>query len=193
MQKIVEVLLSAITPFELLMGKLIGSVFVALTLGAVYLLPGAGLLIWRGYAEAVSLEFLLWFPVFLLLTLLSLGAIWASIGAACAELRDTQNFAGVAVMALMIPFIFSMVILESPHTPFAAISSVLPTFYPFLMTIRLLAPPGPEWWQLWGGLVINFAFTAFMVWAGARIFRRGLLSQGTTPSFRKMVAWIWED
>lgn len=192
MQKIMEVLLSAVTPYEMLMGKLIGSVFVSVTLGIVYIFPGLGFLFWRGYADAVPADLLFWFPVFLLLTLFSIGAIWASIGAACSELRDTQNFAGVAVMVLMGPFIFAMVILESPHTPFAVVSSMLPAFYPFLMTIRLLAAPGPEWWQLWGGLAVNLVFTVFTVWAGARIFRRGLLAQGSTPGFRRMLAWIRE-
>ncbi len=192
MQKIVEVLLASVSPWQLMAGKLLGSVAVALTLAAVYIAPSIGFLFWRGYADEIPLSILAWFPVFLLITLLSLGSVWAAIGAACSELKDTQNFAGLAVFLLIVPLILAVVILESPHAPFAVITSILPACYPFLMTIRLLAPPGPETWQLGLGLLLNLAFVVGVLWAGSRIFRRGILSQGNTPSLRSIVRWIFE-
>lgn len=192
MQKILEVLLASVTPLQLMAGKLLGSVAVALTLAGVYIAPSVGFLIWRGYADEIPVSMLGWFPVFLLITLLSLGSVWAAIGAACSELKDTQNFAGLAVFLLIVPLILAMVILESPHAPFAVVTSILPACYPFIMTIRLLAPPGPEAWQLWLGLLLNLLFVGVALWAGSRIFRRGILSQGNTPTFRSMIRWVFE-
>jgi len=192
MQRIIEVLLAAVTPFELMLGKLIGSLMVSLTLGFVYLAPAIGFLLWRGHGEAIPPELFFWFPVFLILTLVSLGSVWAAIGASCAELKDTQNFAGIAIFLLVAPMLFSLVILESPHTPFASVMSIIPVFYPFLMVIRILAAPGPEAWEIWVGLLFSVLFTLFTVWAGARIFRQGILSQGKTPGIRGMLGWLRE-
>ncbi len=193
MNKIVEVLLASVTPLELMAGKLAGSVGVSLTLGFVYLIPGFIVLFWRGFGDDLPVALIPWFPVFLILTLLCLGSLWAAIGAACSELKDTQNFAGFAVLFLMLPFFIAIAILESPHTPFASWASILPMFYPFLMTIRLCTEPGPEAWQLWIGLLINILFTTFMVWSGAKIFRRGVLAQGKTPTIIGLISWLREN
>lgn len=193
MQKIVEILLASVKPVELMSGKLIGSVLVAVTLGAVYLAPSFGFLLWRGYGDEVPMVLLAWFPVFLILTLLSIGSIWAAIGAACSELKDTQNFAGFAILFLMVPFFLSLAILESPNTPFAVTTSLIPGFYPFVMTIRLCTAPGPAAWELWVGLFLSLLFTLFCIWAGARIFRRGILAQGNTPSLVGLIHWLRSD
>lgn len=192
MQKIVEILLASVTPFQLMTGKLLGSMLVASTLALVYMGPTLVFLLWQGLLSEVPAVIYYWFPVFLFITLLSLGSIWASIGAACAELKDTQNFAGIAVLFLLLPLILATVILESPHAPFAVATSLLPACYPFLMTIRLMTEPGPEAWQLWVGLLVNLVFVALSLWAGAKIFRRGILGQGTTPSLKSLVGWLFE-
>lgn len=192
MQKIVEVLLASVTPIQLMTGKLLGSMLVAGTLAVVYLAPSLAFLVWRGLLGEIPAEFFFWFPVFLLITLLSLGSVWAAIGAACAELKDTQNFAGIAVLLLILPLLLATVILESPHAPFAVVTSMLPACYPFLMTIRLMTEPGPEAWHLWAGLGINLIFVVLAILAGAKIFRRGILGQGTTPSLKSLAGWLME-
>ncbi|MGJ3242834.1 MAG: ABC transporter permease [Opitutales bacterium] len=192
MQKIAEVLLAAVTPLQLMAGKLIGSIGASLTLGLVYLAPGLLFLGMRDVLDQVPVAVWIAFPFFLLLTLLALGAVWGAIGAACSEIKDTQNFAGIAVFLLILPIFFAPVILENPDTGFARVVSLVPPFYPFLMLLRLGIPPGPPAWEVAVGLLGCLVFTGLVLWAGARIFRRGLLASGKTPSLLGLIRWIRE-
>jgi ABC-type Na+ efflux pump permease subunit len=192
MQKIAEVLLAAVTPMQLMFGKLLGSIGASLTLGLIYLAPGLLFLGMRDVLDQVPVAVWIAFPGFLLLTLLALGAVWGAIGAACSEIKDTQNFAGIAVFLLILPIFFAPVILENPETGFARAVSLVPPFYPFLMLLRLGIPPGPATWEVVVGLAGCLAFTALVLWAGARIFRRGLLASGKTPSLLGLIRWLRE-
>jgi hypothetical protein len=195
MQKIAEVLVATVDPFDLLLGKLLATAGVALTLSVIYV--GAGLVFARSsdivpaaVLDAITPATLVWYVLFQVLALLSYGAIFAAIGAACSELQDAQNLMGPLMIMLMMPMFFMMPVLQHPDSPVSRIVSLIPTATPILMMMRVSAPPGPAWWELVLALVLTGGFTLFCVWAGGRIFRIGILAQGQSPSWRRLWQWL---
>ena len=92
MAKISEVLLSSVTPFQLMLGKLFGTVLVSLTLSTLYL-SSAVFMLWKAnLLHLVPPQIFLWFLLFQLLALLIFGSLFSAVGAACSEIRDAQNF-----------------------------------------------------------------------------------------------------
>lgn len=190
MQKISEVLLSAVTPFQLMMGKLVGATMVSFTLSALYL-AGIGGLLWKlGVLNLVPPMLVPWFVLFQLLSLLIFGSISLAIGAACSEIRDAQNFMFPLMMLVMLPYFVFLPIMQSPGSAFARWFSLFPPATPSLMLLRIAIPPGPPWWEIALGVVLTTLCTIVCVWAGAKIFRIGILAQGQAPSFGKLFGWI---
>lgn len=190
MQKISEVLLSAVTPFQLMMGKLIGATMVSFTLSGLYLCGISGLLWKMGVLNLVPPTLVLWFVFFQLLALLMFGSLALAIGAACSEIRDAQNFMFPLMMMVMLPYFVFMPIMQSPGSTFARLFSLFPPATPSLLLLRIAIPPGPPWWEIALGVVLTTLFVFACVWAGAKIFRIGILAQGQAPSFAKLFRWI---
>lgn len=190
MQRIAEVLLSSVSPFQLMSGKLIGGVAVGLTFSAVYMGTLALSLSYFESAGWVAPGTYFWFFIFLILGMLAFGSLFAGLSSACQDLKDSQNFAGSVVILLVIPLVLSMVVIESPDGPFAQVLSMIPPFSIFIMMLRVSIPPGPETWEvvLSAGLTLLFAIAT--IWLASRIFRIGILSQGKTPTLRELFRWI---
>ncbi len=197
MQKIAEVLVATVDPFDLLLGKLLATTGVALTLSVIYL--GAGL-VFAGTSDvvppqvlqAITPATLAWYLLFQVMALLSYGAIYAAIGAACSEIQDAQNLMGPLMIITMVPLFFIGPVLSTPDGTLSRVLSLVPTATPMLMMMRVSAPPGPAWWELVAAVVITGAFTFGCVWAAGRIFRVGILSQGQSPSWRRLAQWMRE-
>ena len=190
MQKIAEVLVASISPFHLMLGKLLAATLVGLTFSFVYIGGLFAMLIFYSESDLVPLSLYFWFYIFLILGLLSFGSMWAGIGAACSEMKDTQNFSGLAVMMILVPLILAPAVLQSPTSTFSVIVSLIPPFTPLLMLMRLAIAPGPASWEVALGLFLCMSFTLLCVWAGGKIFRIGILAQGQTPSTRTLIRWI---
>jgi ABC-2 type transport system permease protein len=190
-QKIAEVLVSSVSPFELMMGKLLGVVWVSFTLSILYL--GAAIfVIWKyGFMDLVPLSHYFWFMFFLLLALLIYGSFFSAIGAACSEMRDAQSMIHPAILMMILPMFVWMPILQSPMSTFARVISLVPPMTPMLMMLRISVPPGPPWWEIALGAVLTTGFMLFCVWASAKIFRIGILSQGQAPTLGRLITWVW--
>jgi len=192
MQRISEVLVSAVTPFQLLMGKLLGGVFITLTLAATYM----GGLVWASYKynfeDLIPLELYGWMVLMIIFALFMYGALFSALGAACSELRDAQSMMMPAMALVLIPMFAFSVILENPNGSVAQILTFVPTSTPMILLFRLAAQPGPETWEIVVGLLDCVLTTWALVWGSAKIFRVGILSQGQAPSFRKLIGWLRE-
>jgi len=190
-QRISEILVSSVSPFELFLGKLLGNVFVSWTLFLIYV--GGGLFVAAHYGALHVVPFALlgWFLFFQLLALLIFGSIFSAIGASCSEMRDAQSMMTPAMLIVMMPMFVWFVVLKSPNSPFAVAVSLFPPATPFLMLMRLAIPPGPAAWEVAVSVVLTAGFTLFCVWAAGKIFRIGVLAQGQAPSYRRLVQWIF--
>jgi ABC-2 type transport system permease protein len=190
MSRISEVLIASVTPFELMMGKLIGSASVSLLLASAYSAGGLALAAYWGHAGAVRPAFLLWFLLFLLMAVFMFGSLFIAIGAACTDLKDSQNMMGPVMLLVMAPMFVWFVVLRNPDSTSSVVLSLIPTASPFLMLMRIGIPPGPPLWQVALSVLLVGAMMVVAVYAAGRIFRTGLLMQGKSATISEMIRWV---
>ncbi len=191
MQKISEFLVSSITPFQLMLGKLVGSVGVGLTLSGFYLAAAYGMAHQFGFADQIPVSLYIWFIFYLFVGLIIFGSIFSAIGAACSEIKDAQSLMTPIMILVIIPMLCMGPILDSPSSTFATAVSLFPPATPMLMFARIAIPPGPAAWEIILGSVLSLLFAAGCVWAAGKVFRIGILSQGQAPTMAKLVQWVW--
>src|SRR3954471_19389471 len=191
MSRISEVLIGSVTPFELMMGKLIGGVAASILLSAIYI--AGGLVVaqyWGGYARAVTPAIVGWFFLFVVLSQFIFGSLFIAIGAACNDLKDSQNMMTPVMLLVMIPVFTAGAVLRAPDGTMATVLSLVPTAAPFLMMLRISLQPGPPMWQVAVSVVIMASTALVVVWAAGKIFRTGLLMQGKSATLAEMVKWV---
>ena len=190
MSKISEVLLGSITPFELMMGKLIGNVGIAIVLATLYIGTGFAVAAYYGYADVVSPPLVVALAVFLVLAIMLFGSLYMAVGAACSELKDAQSLMMPVMLLSMFPTFVWMAVLKSPSSPLAVGLALFPPASPFLMLMRMAMRPEPPLWQVALSIVLCSSTSILCVWAAAKIFRTGLLMQGKSPTYREISRWV---
>ena len=189
--KVIEVVLSAVGPLQLLWGKILGLALVSL----VILITYGGLAI-AGIAalaltELLSISVLLWAVVFFLIAYFTVAALMAAIGSAVNELSEAQTFMAPVMVILITPMLLWMPIGENPNGTLAVVTSMLPPILPFAMVMRIGAATDPvPIWQLLLSTAIGIVSVVGLVWAASRIFRVGILMQGKPPSPLELLRWI---
>jgi len=188
-QRIVETLLGAVTPFELMTGKVLGSVGASVTSSMLYVIVGALAVHALGLAGLLPLTIIPWFYAYLLADMIMLCAFAAALGACCSTPQDAQNLAIVLLMPCMIPLFMLVAVLRQPNGMLATVMSLFPPFTPILMLLRQAVPNGVPAWQPWAGLLGVLAFAAGTVWVASRIFRVAILMQGKPPRLAEIGRW----
>jgi ABC-2 type transport system permease protein len=192
MQRIAEVLLASASPFELMLGKLLGGVGVSLTLGSVYL-AGGMLAAWQyGFTDYLSPTVLAWFLVYLVLAVLMFGSLFIAVGAACTEIKETQNLLMPVMLLAVVPLFFLTKIIQEPDGALARGISYFPFATPSVMVARVAIPPGAPLWEPFLGVLVVLLTTLLCVWIAGRIFRVGLLMQGKAASLGEIARWVWK-
>jgi ABC-2 type transport system permease protein len=190
MSRISEVLISSITPTQLMLGKLVGVAGVAVLLALIYLGGGVYALLQVGQGELLQPSLLVWFVVYLLCAVLMFGSVFIAIGAACSDLKDSQSMMQPIMVFMLLPMFMSPIVMRQPNAMISVAASLFPTASPFLMLIRLAMSPPPPLWQVGLSVVLTLGTTALCIWAAARIFRVGLLMQGKPPNLPELMKWI---
>lgn len=188
-QRIAEVVLGSVQPFEFMMGKLLGGVAVSLTASAVYVGVGLYALMMLGLSGVMPLSVVGWFFGYMIFAVAMFGALFAALGAACNDPTEAQSVGFLGTLPMMIPMFLMMPVVMAPNAAFATWISLFPLFTPILMLMRLATPGGVPAWQPWAGLLGVIATTVFLAWAGGRVFRVAILMQGTPPKLRNLVRW----
>ena len=188
-QRIAEVLLGSVTPFELMMGKVLGGVAVAMTVSTVYVIVILTAAINLGFIDKIPLSAIPWFYVYMLLAVFMFGAFTAALGALCSDPKDAQNLMFPSMFPVMLPIFVMIPVASTPLAGFATWLSLFPPLTPALMSVRLATPMSIPVWQPWVGL-IGVLFTAIVVvWISGRIFRIAILNQGKPPRLADLVRW----
>jgi ABC-type Na+ efflux pump permease subunit len=189
-QRVAEVLLGSVTPFQLMAGKLLGIVGVSSTMAAVYL--GGGFILATRYdlTDALTVGLVVWVVVFLLLALLIYGSLFIAIGAAAGDIKDTQMMLMPLMLIACLPFFALGPILMDPNGKIAVACSFFPFSAPMVLVARQSVPPGVPAWQMATGIAIVLATTVFCVWAAGRIFRVGILMQGKGARLKDLARWV---
>jgi len=191
MQRIAEVLLGSVRPFELMLGKLLGMIGVSLTIAALYLAGAYWAAHRYGFDDYLSASLLIWFVAYQILAVLMYGSLFIAIGAACTDMKETQSLLLPVMMVACLPLFVFVQVIESPNGAFATALSFFPPSTPMLMITRQAVPPGIAWWQPVAGVVVVLAATALCVYAAGRIFRVGILMQGKGAQISQLVKWVF--
>lgn len=192
-EKIAEVLLGSITPFQFMMGKVLGGIGVALTTAAIYVAAGVLSVSYLGFSSLIPFDILPWFFIFAIFFILMVGSGMAALGATCNDNKDAQSLTFPGMLPAIIPMFLIMPVLQDPTGPFATIMSLIPIFTPSLMIFRLASPVTIPLWQPIVGLVGVILFTWFSVWIGARIFRTAILVQGQKPTLATLIRYAFKS
>lgn len=187
--RVVEMLLGLATPFELMMGKVLGALCVSLTSSAFYIVGGTLALQGMGMAGAVPFAVLPWFYVYLIADVTFLCSLAAALGAGCSSPQDAQQLAILLLSPVLIPYFLFSFVMQQPNGTISTVLSLFPPFTPMLMLLRQSMPGGVPAWQPWVGLAGVLSLTLVMVWAAARIFRVAILLQGKTAKMADMFRW----
>ena len=190
MSRISEVLIGSVTPFQLMLGKLIGSVAVSLLLASVYVAGTTIAARYFGYGDVIRASDIAWLMLFLVLASFMFGSLFITIGAACSDLKDAQGMMTPAMLLLMLPWMTWFSIINAPESPMSVAISLFPTASPFLMLLRIMLPPGPPIWQIALAVLLTGATSVAAVYAAGKIFRTGLLMQGKAATFGEMWKWV---
>jgi len=187
--RVVEVLLSAVSPMELMAGKVIGQLGVGLLVLALYL--GLGLMGLLSFAMLglVDPKLILFLFVFFLLAYATIAAFMAAIGSAVNEMREAQAFMTPLMVLIMIPWMLWMPISRDPNSAFATALSFIPPLSNFVMMLRMSSTSPPPIWQPLLGVVPGAVGAVAALWLAGKIFRIGLLMYGKPPNFATLVRW----
>jgi len=128
--------------------------------------------------------------LFLTLSLFIFGSLFIAIGAACNDLKDSQNMMTPVMLLVMIPVFTAGTVLRAPDGTMATMLSLFPTSAPFLMLLRIALRPGPPMWQVAVSVAGMTCTALVLVWAAGKIFRTGLLMQGKSATFAEMLKWV---
>lgn len=216
--RVVEVIVSSVRPFELLMGKVLGIGAMGLTqmvIWATLVLGGmaavgpllmlfadpADLGIAPGASQEAMMEaagvtppsipfdLVVWFILFFLGGFLLYAALFAAVGSAVEQQQDAQNLLLPVMSPLILPILFLFFIIESPNAMLSVIMSMIPLFSPILMVLRVAITTVPFWEIATAFLLLILTFVG-TIWVAGRVYRVGILSYGKTPTVREIVRWI---
>jgi ABC-2 type transport system permease protein len=190
MTRVSEVMLGSLTPFQLMLGKLCGSVAVSVVLAIVYLGGGYLLAMHYHYEGVLTGAIAVWFALYLLLAVFLYGSIFIAIGSAVTDLKDGQGLMTPVIVLFTLPFLLWRPIMEAPEGLLATTVSLVPMATPSLMMLRLSMVSGPPLWQVLLSFVLMLLTTIAVVWMAGRIFRIGVLMQGKSASFGEMLRWV---
>ena len=189
--KVMEVLLSAVSPLQLLGGKILGQAGVSLIMLLMY--GGAAMagLVTFALLDLIPISHLLYLIAYFTMAYFMIASIMAAVGSAVTELRDAQSLIGPIMIILIVPLALWPVLSEHPNGLIATISSFTPPLIPFVMILRITASTETvALWQIVTSMVVGFGAVLVMIWACARIFRIGILLQGKPPNFLQLLRWI---
>ena len=188
--RVVEVLLSAVSPMELMAGKLLGAMAISLVMMAFYAGIGLALLASFSLLGLIDPWLILYLAIFFVLGFLLLGSLMLAAGAAVNDMNEAASLQAPLIVAVMVPWLVWPAVARSPDSTLALVVSFLPPINTFGMLIRLASTQPPPWWQVWLSIAIGAASVVGAVWIAAKVFRIGLLMYGKPPDLRTLIRWV---
>lgn len=209
--RVIDVLVTSSTPFQIMMGKILGIALVAVAQIAIwallviaaskFLVPALfsdnvvmandmmlasimGTLTDTGYL-AMLFGLLLLFVVggFLLY-----AALYAAAGSAVDSVQEGQQYNTIIMMPIIFSIFIMMTIFNDPNSPLAFWASMIPFTSPIVMIARI--PFGIPAWEVVVSLLVLYLSFMLMTWLAARIFRIGIFMHGKRPSWRELWQWV---
>jgi ABC-2 type transport system permease protein len=189
--RVMEVILSAISPRELLIAKLIGQGLVGLSVLAIYGLLGMGIASKFGAAAQIPMSILPWAILYFIMAYTLIGSMMLAVGSAVTEIREAQALYTPITIVIILPMLLMVPIMQNPGGIVARVFSYFPFTTPYVMVMRLAQPSHVvPLWELIATSVVGILGVLFMVWIAAKIFRIGVLMYGKPPSLMELIKWV---
>ena len=206
--RIVEVIVSSIKPYQLLLGKLIGVCSVCLTMFAIWVIFGVllvmniepllrifgidslpmQLILIIGTVKASSAEVLTYFFIYFVIGFFMYSTLYAVVGAICGSEEEAQQTGAPLTVLIVVPFILMFQLFRIPDSTLSVLLSHVPFFSPILMFMRInvLMPP---LWEILLNILLVCATVFFVMLISGKIYRVGILMYGKRPTLRQL--WQW--
>lgn len=208
--RVLEVVVSSVSPSRLMMGKILGIGAVAVTQIVIWALLICSFTTWvmpsmlssflNGGSDLDLMQALTMLGdtgyilnLFTLLILLLIGgylfysSIYAAIGSAVDNIQDASQLQTVAVVPIILGMVFSMSVINDPNSTLAFWLSMIPFTSPMVMMARI--PFGIPAGQIVASLAILYASVVFLIWLSAKIYRVGIFMYGKKPTFKELIRW----
>lgn len=216
--RIVEIIISSVKPFQLMLGKIIGTSLAGITQFAIWLVIGGVLFALapslfqidtptatqamaatESHSEISNIITALYhFPfletsgVFLLFFVggyLLYSSLYAMVGAMVDNETDTQQFLMPILIPLMLAFYVGMFsVIEEPHGTISVVFSYIPLTSPVVMLMRI--PFGVAWWEVLISLLLLYITFFLVIKIASKIYRIGILMYGKKPTYKEVWKWL---
>jgi ABC-2 type transport system permease protein len=188
--RVVEVLLSAVSPMELMAGKVFGQLCVGFV--------GLGLYFGMGVVGLVSFSMLgllepklvFFLCAFYVIQYFIVASLLAAIGSAVNDIREAQNLTTPVMMLFMIPWMAWFVIARDPNSVFSTVLSFTPLINLPAMLLRITSTTPPPEWQVWLSMGVGLVSAWLAIWFASKVFRIGLLMYGKPPNLATLIRWV---
>lgn len=207
--RIMEVLISSVTPFQLLAGKVVGMGAAALTQVAIWIVAGLGIFLYSGSASldmnspisriAFDPAIVIFFMLFFVAGYIMYSTLFALIGSIVNSDKEAQAFVMPVSMSLIVPVMVGIGVVQDPNALWVMVMAYIPLFTPTLMLMRVVfLAPTAESYSVFSGIVgeatLGFITlviaTIGVVWVASKIFRIGILMYGKRPTLPEVMRWI---
>lgn len=191
--RMIEILISTVTPSELLGGKILAMALMGMLQILCWALVAYGLLIFApnidaytallaGFNLEIKPSLLPLMAIYFILMYLIYAAIFGTIGAISGSAQEGSQYSGLVVLPTMLPFYFFPLIQSDPNGLFATILSIVPITSPITIMARMVIGDVPSW-QIGLSIVLLALLAAGAMWMAGRIFRVQTLLSGTKLKF----------
>ncbi|MGC8748328.1 MAG: ABC transporter permease [Candidatus Kapaibacteriota bacterium] len=217
--RIVEILLSSVKPFDIMLGKVVGLGSVGLTQILIWLVLFAIISLFSGQIISlfitpqpsqssistglaqqnpfpanfkippIPLEFFVFFIVYFLFGYFLIASIYAALGSAVDQEQDAQTLIAPINFIFLIPVFLISLMIANPNGTIPTLLSLFPPFTPVLMVARMSSTSVPLW-QLLLSVVLMLLFIWLSVHISAKIYRIGILIYGKKPTLKEIFRWL---
>ena len=197
--RVIEVMVSSVKPYDLLLGKVLGISAAAVLQMTVWAIMMA-LLATVGVSMAQSMSgaslnisippgLFAYFVLFYILGFLIYATLYAAIGATADQESDVQQASMPITFLVIIPILLMTGVIQSPSSSMSVVLSMIPFFAPILMMGRVFSET-PPFWQIALSMGLMIATFFAVLWVAARIYRTGILMYGKRFSPKEIIKWI---
>ena len=188
--RVVEILLSAVSPIELMAGKLLGQMGVSMIGLSLYVGIGIVALVSFALLGLIDLWLIFYLFVFFILTYLVIGSLMMAVGAAVNEMKEAQGLMAPLTITFMIPWLLWFPITRNPDSVLSLVMSFIPPVNTFAIILRMASSSPPPLWQVWLSILIGIGSVLGAIWFTSKVFRIGLLMYGKPPNVATLIRWV---
>ena len=196
--RVIEVILSSMRPFQLMLGKILGIGAVGLTQFSIWAVFGLAATSYsKSFIPAgaeislvsIPTHVFIYFVVFFILGYFLYATFYAAVGSMVNSEKEAQQLVMPITMFLILPLLLLIFVIRSPDSALSVFLSLFPLFAPIIMMLRIsvLLPP---FVQIGASIVLLILTVLLMTWLAAKIYRVGVLMYGKPPKFAEIVRWI---